>query len=77
VALPALRLGGIPPASTHLPKETLMRASAVLAAIALAGAVLLGGAAQALADGPDDGPLNDVGLVKGDPDFGKFEGTFN
>ena len=54
-----------------------MRASAVLAAIALAGAVLLGGAAQALADGPDDSPASDVGKVNGDPDFGKFEGTFN
>lgn len=54
-----------------------MRARAVLAALALAGAVLLGGAAQALADGPDDDPLNDVAKVSGDPDFGKFEGTFN
>ncbi|MFF4802645.1 hypothetical protein ACFY1U_30255 [Streptomyces sp. NPDC001351] len=54
-----------------------MRAFAVLAAIALAGAVLLGGAAQALADGHDDWPTSDVGHVKGDPDFGKFEGTFN
>jgi hypothetical protein len=58
-------LGGIPPASTHLPKETLMRAPAVLAAIALAGTVLLGGAAQALADDHDDVPTNDVGNVNG------------
>ncbi|GAA2481276.1 hypothetical protein [Streptomyces longisporus] len=54
-----------------------MRASAVLAAIALAGAILLSGAAQVLADDQDDVPTNDVGHVKGDPDFGKFEGTFN
>ena len=54
-----------------------MRAPAVLAAIALAGAILLSGAAHALADGPDDWPASDVGNVKGDPDFGKFEGTFN
>ena len=45
-----------------------MRAPAVLAAIALAGTVLLGGAAQALADGPDDGPANDVGRIAGDSD---------
>ncbi|MFF4363679.1 hypothetical protein [Streptomyces sp. NPDC001604] len=54
-----------------------MRARAVLAALALAGTVLLGGAAQALADGPDDWPVSDVGKVNGDPDFGKLEGTFN
>ncbi|NUR01007.1 MAG: hypothetical protein HOY79_32090 [Streptomyces sp.] len=54
-----------------------MRARAVLAAIALAGTVLLSGAAQALADGNDDWSTNDVGHVKGDADFGKLEGTFN
>ncbi|GAA3843776.1 hypothetical protein GCM10022403_089680 [Streptomyces coacervatus] len=46
-----------------------MRAPAVLAAIALAGTVLFGGAAQALADGRDDDlPTNDVGNVGGDQD---------
>ncbi|MGW1745508.1 hypothetical protein ACWCRD_07805 [Streptomyces sp. NPDC002092] len=54
-----------------------MRARAVLAALALAGTVLLGGAAPALADGHDDWPTSDVGNVKGDADFGKLEGTFD
>lgn len=45
-----------------------MRAPAVLAAIALAGTVLLSGAAPALADGPDDVSTNDVGRVGGDSD---------
>jgi hypothetical protein len=42
-----------------------MRAPTVLAAIALAGTVLLGGAVQALADNNDDAPTNDVGNVTG------------
>lgn len=54
-----------------------MRARAVLAAIALAGTVLLSGAAQALADGNDDWPTSDVGNVKGDADFGRLQGTFD
>jgi hypothetical protein len=45
-----------------------MRAPAVLAAIALAGTVLFGGAAQALADDHDDVPTNGVGNVGGDND---------
>ncbi|MER6073586.1 hypothetical protein ACFYZB_07430 [Streptomyces sp. NPDC001852] len=44
-----------------------MRAPAVLAAIALAGTVLLGGAAQALADDNDDMGMGSVmGNAQGD-----------
>ncbi|MBT2675707.1 hypothetical protein J7E95_33940, partial [Streptomyces sp. ISL-14] len=41
-------------ASTHRPKETLVRAPTLLAATVLAGTVLLGGAGQALAYDSDD-----------------------
>ncbi|MFF4506537.1 hypothetical protein [Streptomyces sp. NPDC001401] len=48
-----------------------MRAPTVLAAIALAGTVLFGGAAQAIADNNDDVPTSDVGNVMGN-DSGDF-----
>lgn len=68
-----MEAGGIPLASTHQPKETLMRAPTVLAAIALAGTVLFGGAGQALADEDD---MSSAGADFGNsspamPDFGQ------
>ncbi len=64
--------GGIPLASTHLPKETLVRAPTLLAATVLAGTILLGGAGQALAYDSDD--MSNAGVGSNSPatsDFGQ------